>query len=618
MCGIAGLLSTEQDLLSNSAVDTVKAMKRALFHRGPDGQGLYLAESGSASLCHTRLSIIDLSTAGQQPMLSQNGRYAITFNGEIYNFQELRKSLESRGVSFNSNSDTEVLLSLFEHEGPSCVKKLRGMFSFVIWDEENQQAFAARDPLGIKPFYYVSNTNKFAFSSELRSLLSAKLHSNSLCPNGISSFFRTGTVTEPYTTVKGVTLLPAGTTLTWKNGQFSTHKYWSLPNTGPSTPADDIDNKLDIKTSEKQSAIRKTRLALESTVKAHFVSDVPVGIFLSGGIDSTALVALATKVTDATINTYSIAFESPEWNEGDIARKVAEHFGTNHTEFLLTPEIAKPLFHEFLAAIDQPTVDGFNTFCVSRLAKEAGEKVVLSGVGADELFAGYKSFKLLPKLKNLSRRSGFLFFLFVLVNKTLSRFLPAKIQRACDFLSKPNSLKAAYQSLRGIFSTQETKALCKKMGLTNIAAANAHVKQSSNLSTVEQVSHLELTHYMRNQLLRDSDVMSMANGLELRVPFVDRELIESLATIAPEIRLNFGKTLLIDAVPELPSWVITRPKQGFRFPFDEWFSSHWSTLTLHQAVPKWVTLTPWYRRWSLLVLQDWQQRHFTHPEGQKG
>ncbi len=601
MCGIAGIFSTEQDLNQPQSHDKLSAMQGALAHRGPDGQGEFISPSGAALLCHTRLSIIDLSSAGHQPMTCDANRYTITFNGEIYNYQTLRADLEHSGESFVSDSDTEVILKLYQQHGANCVEYLRGMYAFVIWDEHQKSAFAARDPLGIKPFYYCANSDgKFAFASELRSLLKADLHSPSLSKDGIKSYFLSGTVAEPNTVMADIFQLPAGSSLSWQNGNFTLRTFWELPFASAA---------IKETSKEKELNIARTRNALESTVKAHFVSDVPVGIFLSGGIDSTALVALASKVTNAQLNTYSIAFESPEWNEGEIAKRVARHFGTNHTEFLLTPEIAKPLFTEFLSVVDQPTTDGFNTFCVSRFASEAGEKVVLSGVGGDELFAGYKSFQLLPKMQQTSQRTAWLAPLFKCLNRLLSKHLPSKLQRALDFLGSPGSLLAAHRSLRGIFSEGESLALCESMGLDKLQHVEASDPDIAKLSVADQVSQLEITSYMRNQLLRDSDVMSMACGLELRVPFVDKELIETILSIPSEQRLSFGKTLLVDAVPELPDWVVNRPKQGFRFPFDEWFSSQWSDLPIAKGVPAWIKLTPWYRRWSLLVLHDWKTRH---------
>ena len=609
MCGIAGILSTTTDLSSKDTQIKLRAMREALRHRGPDDSGDYFSPSGSAALCHTRLSIIDLSSSGHQPMVSECRNFVITFNGEIYNYQTLRAELEQLGTTFQSQSDTEVVLELYRQYGSECVQKLRGMFAFVIWDESKKSAFAARDPFGIKPLYYTLDQNgDFAFSSELRSLLRAKMHSNELSSEGVRSFFRSGSVSEPHTILNDVRMLKAGSSLSWANGQTEISTYWRLP----------FSKVIENPVKNSEQAAKHTRMALEDTIKAHLVSDVPVGIFLSGGIDSSVLVALASSISDTPINTYSIAFESPKWNEADIAKKVSDHFGTNHTEFLITAEIALPMFKTFLSSVDQPTTDGFNTYCVSQLAQKHGEKVVLSGLGGDELFAGYKSFELVPKMAKLSSSLGWFSGFFAWLNKKTFKLLPSRLQRILEFLASPGEITPAYRSLRGIFSDHESQALCHQLDLPSQAkqaselegfVSEAFASESSNTNPREQVSELELTGYMRNQLLRDSDVMSMSCGLELRVPFVDRPLVEAISQIPPDLRLRQGKQLLIDAVPELPAWLLNRPKQGFQFPFDEWFSREWKNIDLPYTPPSWIALQPWYRKWALVVLAEWQHKH---------
>lgn len=608
MCGIAGILSSTPFDRSNLFGELSKqqivadldarlnAMQSAIGHRGPDGQGSFICPSQQAALVHTRLAIIDLSDSGHQPMSADN--LTISFNGEIYNHQELRKQLEQSGESFNSQSDTEVVLKLYAKHGAECVKKLRGMFAFIIWDSNNQSAFAARDPLGIKPFYYWHNQQNFVFSSELRGVLAAGLNTHTISQTGLVSYLQNGAVAEPDSLVDDINMLAAGSYLQWQNGVCEIKQYWQL----------DFSNSQVLNSQQNyQDAVNTTRKALLDSVRAHFVSDVPVGIFLSGGIDSSALLALAKQVTKQTINTYSIAFENPDWNEGDIAKRVAELFGSNHTEFMMTPEIAQPLFEQFLAAIDQPTIDGFNTYCVSKLASERGEKVVLSGLGGDELFAGYPSFNKLPKVQSLT---GSFFWLAPVLNR-LHKLLPTRLRRITDMLNAPNSLSIAHRAFRGVFSYGEARDLLQTLKLSDRSNTNpldkinqAESNTADHAHISDQISALELERYMRNQLLRDSDVMSMAWGLELRVPFVDSTLIDSISNIPAEQRCQYGKKLLTDAVPELPDWVVNRPKQGFRFPFDEWFAQSWQKMPSPES-PKWIKLTPWYRRWSLTVLNHW-------------
>ncbi len=603
MCGIAGFLSNKQDLNHEIARRKLNAMQNALNHRGPDGCGDFFCSSGYAAFCHTRLAIIDLSSSASQPMTIESGRYTITFNGEIYNYQKLREHLKQKNILLNTQSDTEVLLHLYALYGADCVHKIRGMFAFVIWDQQTKTAFAARDPFGIKPFYFRNEQQgHFSFASEIRSLLSASEEQVSISGAGLYSYFRTGTVSEPNSMVDGINMLPAGHTLTWKDGSIESAAYWKIGFQS---------EKLDL-----PKSIELTRNALESSIEAHLVSDVPVGIFLSGGIDSTTLVALATQMSSSKINTYSIAFESEHWNEGDIAKRIAEHFGTNHTEFLMTPAKAEPLFDEFLATVDQPTIDGFNTFCVSKLASNAGEKVVLSGLGGDELFAGYYSFTVLPKMLRWHQRFKYLSPLARGLNRILDASLPPKVKRILDFAGERATISSAHASLRGIFSKSEAKQLTALYQTSQNSSMPAAVSGSTH-SVKDQVSEVELSIYMRNQLLRDSDVMSMACGLELRVPFVDKILFESIARIPAEYRLQQGKKLLIDAMPELPEWVINRPKQGFRFPFDEWFSTHWKDMPQGVSTNG-LKLTPWYRRWNLLILDDWLNRYLNDADSRNG
>jgi len=370
MCGIAGILSPQTSEIGHSPkngldidpavikdkASRLKAMQEALLHRGPDHKGAFFSPSYQAALTHTRLSIIDLSEDAHQPMSDEDKRYTITFNGEIYNYKKLRTQLELEGQKFQSNSDTEVILKLYISKGPACLQLLRGMFAFLIWDEQEQKAFAARDALGIKPFYYLKERSTLVFASELRAILASGYSPEKISNRGVMSYLLQGTVAEPDTMVRNIKMLPAGTYMIWKAGKTKLHRYWNID--------------FSVQHLSSTKAVEVTRGALEHSVRAHLVSDVPVSIFLSGGIDSTALVAIATKLSKRKINTYSLAFENPEWNEGDIAQRVATHFGTNHTELLITQEIAKELFERYLSDIDQPTIDGFNTYCVSKLASD--------------------------------------------------------------------------------------------------------------------------------------------------------------------------------------------------------------------------------------------------------
>lgn len=594
MCGIAGILTVNQYQDRLEAV--IQKMQAALRHRGPDDSGIYLAKEKQAALAHTRLSILDLTYAGHQPMSTADGRYWIVFNGEIYNFQKLRQDLLTQGEQFRSQTDTEVIIKLYQRMGSDCVRYLRGMFAFAIWDDFEKTCFLARDPLGIKPLYYWQFGSTLIFASELRAILASRLPAVNLSIEGLYGYLISGSVPEPYTLIDGVYCLNAGHCLHWQAGKISDKRYWQINFTSES-----------ISVSE---AKEKVRAALIDSIQHHFISDVPVGVFLSGGIDSTAVVALARQTQTGTLKTYSIAFEESEWNEGAIARKVAEQFDTQHTEYKITAALGKALFPKFLETIDQPSVDGFNTFCVSQAAREDGTKVVLSGLGGDEIFGGYGSFQKIPQMVRLGRKIKALYPINIGIGMGLEHWgRSPQIKRLGDFLQKTPNSTAAYRSFRGIFSHQEACKIAQQyLPDQDLPTRHSHYEIDSLPSLEDEVSLLEISRYMRNQLLRDSDVMSMAWGLELRVPLVDRVLLETITSIPSQLRLMPNKQLLIQAVPELPNWVYNRPKRGFSFPFQQWLQDEWHEC--FRIIPDFenISLDLWYRRWSLAMLDYWWQK----------
>ncbi len=610
MCGIAGILNINPEHQNLETI--IHRMQTAIQHRGPDDAGIYVSTDKQAALAHTRLSILDLSAAGHQPMSSNDGRYLITFNGEIYNFQQLRQNLISQGEKFHSQTDTEVILKLYQKLGRNCVHHLRGMFAFAIWDDLEKTCFLARDPLGIKPLYYWNYGSNLVFASELKAILASGLPTANLSIAGLYSYLTTGSVPEPHTLIADIHCLAAGNWLYWQNGTITQKQYWQI-NFTPEV----------ISPLEAQEIVKT---ALVDSIKHHFISDVPVGIFLSGGIDSTTVLALATKHQESELSTYSIAFAESQWNEGELAQKIANHFGAKHTEYQVTSSFAKSILPDFLTAIDQPSIDGFNTFCVSKVAHENGMKVVLSGLGGDEIFGGYKSFQKVPQMVELSKKLHIL----PLISQGLGTGLAhwgnsPKIKRLGDFLKQPPSFVAAYRSFRGIFSHTEACQIINQLSISIpilpplVPPYQGGKPESSPLpllrgglgwgSTPEdEVSFLEITGYMRNQLLRDSDVMSMNWGLELRVPFVDQSLIEAVAPIPSNIRLAGGKQLLTQAITEIPDWVVNRPKKGFYFPFETWMDNEFGDFFQNINIPANIPLKPWYRRWSLAMLKYWLER----------
>ena len=591
MCGIAGILTEQAE--ASSLGTAVAAMMSAVRHRGPDDEGVWTATTGQAAFAHTRLAILDLTRAGHQPMSTPDGRYTISFNGEILNFRELRASLAQRGIPFHTQCDTEVILRAYEADGPECIPRLRGMFAFALWDERERTCVLARDRFGIKPLYYHHAGGRLAFASEVKALVASGLVPCKLDPSGLFGYFLTGTVPEPCTLLRDVTCLEAGSYAIWKNGSLTSHKYWTL--TFDDAPLDG-------------DPVARTRAALLDSVEHHFISDAPVGVFLSGGLDSTSLVALASRNKSRNLHTFSLAF--PGWvdDEGEVARRTAAHFGTHHTEWSIDATTAMELFQGFVRASDQPSIDGLNTFAVSKLAREHGMKVVLSGLGGDELFGGYKSFDQVPRLTALNRGLSYTGPLRTAVGAGLQR-IPStpRLRRLGDLLMQQPDLASAYTTFRGVFTRAEAEVLVRSY----VSDAPDRLCHSADDVAVKDptrrdaISRLELTRYMRNQPLRDSDTMSMAWGLELRVPFLDGPLVDTLSRIPACVRLQSGKRFLLDAVPEVPDWVASRPKRGFLFPFERWLGGQWRQTFAAVARDAPVPADTWYRKWSLLMMRQW-------------
>ena len=567
-------------------------MHAAIAHRGPDAGGTWHSPARHAAFAHTRLSILDPSPAGNQPMAVAGDRFTITYNGEIYNFAALRAGLVNAGVAFRSSSDTEVILRLYEAEGPAFVERLRGMFAFAIWDEQERTCFIARDRFGIKPLYYHDANGVLTFASEVRALTAGDVPA-AIDATAAYHYFRSGSVPEPLTLVAGVRALEAGHYLLWRDGRLAIHRYWDV-----AFPEADVAG----------DAAAIAREALLDSVAHHFVSDVPVGVFLSGGMDSTAIVALARAVRTGALRTFSLTFRGSPLDERADARRTAAHLGTTHHEWAVDGAIARGLFDEFLASADQPSIDGFNTFSVCRLARQHDTKVVLSGLGGDEMFGGYPSFRDVPRLARLMQLARLGGPFSATAVRAAGELGGSRFRRLTDLMSSPATLENAYAVFRGIYTSDEARMLTEHYvgGLGAIDERDRRVV--ADPTAQDAVSRLELTLYMRNQLLRDADVMSMASGVELRVPFIDSVLFEHLARLPADQRLQPRKGLLLQAVPELPEWVTNRPKRGFTLPLEQWFTHDWAGSVRAPDAPAAIRMDTWYRKFSVLAFENWRQR----------
>ncbi len=589
MCGIAGIVNSSGN--STELRSRVTQMQKHLQHRGPDDRGLYLDPHGGTSLAHTRLAILDLSDSGHQPMLSDDERFVIVFNGEVYNFEELRTQLEATGETFRSRSDTEVVLRLYQRQGPSFVNQLEGMFALAIWDTAERSCFISRDPFGIKPLYVWRSGGTIAFASEVRSILKAELEPAELSADALHQFLLYGSVQEPSTLVRNVNAMQPGSWLLWKDGHEQTGIYWQPE--FETEPLQDIDPK---------TAVRQ---ALDDSIKRHFVSDVPVNMFLSGGIDSTAVLAVARKHGFDNIRTFCLSFEEADFSEGSLARRTAKHFGTDHHEWQISATEGRHLIDEFLSSLDQPSIDGFNTFCVSRFASRLDAKVVLSGLGGDELFGGYPSHRIVPKLCQWHRRLSMLPGARSVASRAAQHVWKGnRGRRMSEFLQGRGTMDMAYWCMRGTFSHRHADQLVARYTGASQTDTKFGRPTFEKLSAQNHISLLEMMGYMRNQLLRDSDVMSMSQGLELRVPLVDRRLFATVALVPAAQRMARGKRLLLNAVPEVPDWIANQPKRGFLFPFQQWLSGTWGRVFegIENSSP--VRLDSWYQTWALFALEN--------------
>jgi asparagine synthase (glutamine-hydrolysing) len=562
MCGVAGIYKingpTEPEDMA-----AVQRMIDAQIHRGPDGEGIVaLGGNGGSSIVlgHRRLSIIDLSPAGKQPMSNEDGTVWVTYNGEIYNFRELRDELGGRGHAFKSKTDTEVLVHGYEEWGmEGLLSRLRGMFAFALYDSSPSPLTPHSSRL-----FLAKDHEKLIFASEVRAVMRTGMVPDEKNMEALVRFLQLGSVPVPLTTIKDVMALPAGHYLSVGENRVELKSYWDL-----STHL----NQSQSASTNLDDCIKTTRSLLEDSIKDHLISDVPLGVFLSGGIDSSSLVALATRFGGKPLTTLSIVFEEPDYSEAHYARLMAERYKTDHREVLLRSQDFFDELPRIFEAMDQPTIDGVNSYFVSKAAKEAGLTVVLSGTGGDEVFLGYEHFKKTGMLER-TRRFLNLFPLRMrrgLIRAAILAGLPSEAtgREKLTYLDVPTD-ENYYLLFRGLFTPRQIQDLLG-MGEQELKPFMSRPPTSSSL--LDSFTLFEFGHYLQNQLLKDTDVMSMAHSIETRVPFLDHRLVEYVAGVPARMKLGNGmnKPLLVKAMgDDLPREIWDRPKMGFTFPFGDW------------------------------------------------
>ena len=660
MCGICGVVGSAR---SDVAESIVRRMMAAMWHRGPDDEGLFVTPPGArlgpwgAAVGMRRLSIIDLP-GGHQPVFNEEQDVAVVFNGEIYNFQELRLALEARGHVFRTRSDTEVIVHAYETWGEDCVDHLRGMFAFAVLDLRQGPAartaspdpnaaprvFLARDRLGIKPLYYAVVNGALLFASEVRALLESGWVSPRLSAEALESYLLFGSVAEPTTLVEDIRSLPPG----WQmvvplaSGEFgrAVHPsdirrkaYWNIGEAARPSPTP-------VKRARGAIA-EQLRLLLEDVVRSHLIADVPLGIFLSSGIDSTALTALASRQR-RNVHTFTVVFPEQDFSEGELARQTAERFGTQHQELQLSGEEMQARLEEAVSSLDQPTMDGINMYIVSWGVRQAGLKVALSGLGGDEIFGGYRTFHWTPHLARLATLGGFVpravrsaTAAIVVKLREGSRHADAA-RKLAALWRNPDALPHAYFYTRAVFPCEQVAALLNGAAAREESLWRARLEEAARqavlLGKFTGVSCLETQSYLVNTLLRDTDAVSMSHSLEVRVPLLDHRLVEFVAQLPESVKRRRGtpKALLVDALGKLlPAEVVHQPKRTFTFPWQRWLHGALGAkvaagladlapalrpiLNRNAVQAVWGDFlagrTSWSRPWSLYVLNEWCRRH---------
>ncbi len=625
MCGINGVFSLKFDKQQKMAM--VKTMNKLLAHRGPDNEGVW--SNDEVTLGHRRLSIIDLSSESNQPFVSSDGRYVIVYNGELYNYRELKLEMQraAKGSTnaayiFKTASDTEVVLAAFIRFGYKCLDYFNGMFAFAIYDGLEKKLFLARDKMGVKPMYYTYGDEGLMFSSELRPILHSGLKKFKLNKEVLPEYTMYQTVLAPNTLIKGIRFLEAGHYITYTTAGAQMIQYYDLSR---------------VKTSNEKmpygEICKQVRALLTSSVQRRMVSDVPFGAFLSGGIDSSCIVGLMSELSPTRVNTFNVSFDEGEFSESEYAKQIAKKFNTQHHEIRLQPNDFLKQLPDALNAMDHPSGDGPNTFVVSGATKTQGITMALSGIGGDELFAGYDVFKRMSELQN----KNWLNFFPVIIRRVGAEGIKLKgksvsTYKLAELLAKEKiNFLSAYPLSRSLFTEKQLNTLINtEDAYTSInKVMNLLPKQPDRL--LSAISLAEIYTYLQHILLRDTDQMSMAHALEVREPFLDHQLAEFVIGLKDQYKFpHTPKKLLVDSMQNLlPDTVVNRKKMGFVLPWKEWLKNELHDFCLEQingleakglykknAITgiwqDFLSASPlinWSRIWHLVVLNYWLDKN---------
>ncbi len=597
MCGIAGILAYRNVAPAVARAELAR-MNDRLAARGPDGSGLWVDSDRRVGFAHRRLAIIDLSERGAQPMASADGTLIITFNGEIYNYRALRAELEAKGYSFRTESDTEVLLQLYADRGPAMVEQLRGMFAFGLWDAPRRRLLLARDPLGIKPLYYADDGWTLRFASQAKALLAGGAVSRDPDPAGIVGFHLLGSVPEPFTVWREIRSLPAGSTLLVEGaGPRAPESYFSI--------AKALIRRAALSTSDVAHARAQVADAVRDSVSRHLVADVPVAVFLSAGLDSGALLGTMADLGRRDVTAVTLAFKEfhggPQ-DEAPLAAQVAARYGAHHVVRTVDRREFEQDLPAILDAMDLPTIDGINTWFVAKAAREAGVKVALSGLGADECFGGYPSFADLPRSVRIFRSFGFVPSLGWLSRQAISLLIACGLDlhpKAAGLAQYGGNWEGAYLLRRSVYMPWELGDLLDRdlleAGMRRLRPLlGTELRAGRNLDDFDRVSVLETALYMRNQLLRDADWAGMAHSIEIRVPYVDPFFLAALPPGTLLAAVNAKESVAdIPRLP-LPEASRRRSKTGFVTPIGGWIRES-------AAAEGDVTLSAASRAWALRI-----------------